>query len=613
MPQEFAIISNLAVGLTAALVLGFVTFKLKLSPTVGYLLAGIAIGPQTPGLLADQATASQFADIGVILLMFGVGLNFDLRDLLAVRHVAVPGVLLGQVPLTTVVAAAVVAWSGWGWVAAIVVGLCLSVTSTVVMIRVLANNGVLETEQGHIAIGWSIVEDLFTVFVLVMMPALAGALAARGGGGTLAVVESVLIAALKIFALGVIVLWAGRKVIPRILQQVARTRMRELFTLTILVVALVIAAGSTFVFGVSMALGAFMAGMVVGQSEVSHQAAADALPMRDAFAVLFFVSVGMLFDPFAIPENPLLFCLLLGVILLIKPLGGLAMVWLLGHSVRTALTVAFALGQIGEFSFILAELAVDLDILPPLGQSLLVACSIVSMALNPLIFRGAEPMERWLRSRPRLWGALSRRAEARAQRLPEQLALETSQHPDRKYALIVGYGPVGRTAATILRDFEFEPVVVDLNIDTVRSVSAAGGLAIFGDASHRDILEAAGIRGARYLLITIPDLATRTVIVLAARELNPQLKVFVRARYLQERAWLEEIGVSDVCYEEAEAAIGLAAQLLREVGADEQRISDEQRKIRDQWALHPDLPCPPPEARGDPLQRVKQLGPGETG
>src|SRR6185295_1748891 len=286
-----------------------------------------------------------------------------------------------------------------------------------------------------------------------------------------------------------------------------------LFTLTILAVALSIASGSAYLFGVSVALGAFMAGMVVGQSDVSHQAAADALPMRDAFAVLFFVSVGMLFDPQAIAQDPQLFVALLTVILVAKPLAAIAIVWALGRSFRTAITVAIGLAQIGEFSFILAELGREHKLLEPQAQSLLVACAIVSISLNPLLFRGIAPLDAWLRRRPRVWRFLSARSEAKARRLPLPPLPAADTDPNGR-AIVVGYGPVGRTVSSILKDFGITPVVVDLNVDTVAGVSATGGFAIYGDASHRDILKVAGIETARYLLITLPDLETRTVIVI---------------------------------------------------------------------------------------------------
>lgn len=583
MHEEAAVLINLSICLAAALLLGYITHRLRLSPIVGYLLAGILLGPRTPGFAADQASASQFGEIGVVLLMFGVGLHFDLRDLLAVRRVAIPGAL-GQVIVATLMAMVAVVIAGGGWTAGAVIGMAVSVASTVVLIRVLSDNNVLETDQGHVAVGWLIVEDLFTVFVLVILPAIAAAFQGEGNI-TAGLALAMFLALLKIAALAMIVLWAGRKVIPRILERIARTRTRELFTLAILALALTIATGSAWAFGVSMALGAFLAGMVVGQSEVSHQAAADALPMKDAFAVLFFVTVGMLFDPSAIGAEPGLFAMLLAVIMIAKPLTAMAIVWLLGYSVRTGLTVAVGLAQVGEFSFILADLAADLKLLEPQGQSLLVACAILSITLNPLLFRAIGPLEGWLRRKPAIWKALTRRSERQLVNRPPLPAKDTDESPPRPRAIVVGFGPVGRTITAILREFEIQPVIVDLNIDTVRVLIDRGEQAVYGDAAQREILEAAGIAAAKYLLITVPDLQTRTVVILVARELNPELKVFVRARYLEERAWLEEIGASEVCYEEAEAAIGLATLLLREVGADEERMRLEHRRLRSRLAF----------------------------
>lgn len=578
----------LCLCLGTALVLGYITHRLRLSPLLGYLLAGIVLGPQTPGFVADPKQAQELAEIGVILLMFGVGLHFNLRDLWAVRRTAVPGAVV-QIAVATLTGAVVMVVGGWTWGAGLVIGVAVSVASTVVLIRVLTDNNVLESSQGHIAVGWLIVEDLFTVLVLVVLPALAPALHGKDLA-PLSILWSLLMAFAKIAALTLIVLWGGRRLIPYILTAVARTRTRELFTLTTLVLALAIATGSAVFFGVSMALGAFLAGMVVGQSEVSHQAAADALPMRDAFAVLFFVSVGMLLKPQVLLAHPFLFAGLLGVILIAKPLAAVAIVWALGHSVRTALTVSVALAQIGEFSFILAELATEEKVLPDDGLSLLIACAICSIALNPLIFRTIGPLEAALRRRPRLWAALNRRAEARVRRFEAQPTAISDTTSANGRAIIVGYGPVGRTAAGILKDFEVQPVVVDLNIDTVNSVLASGDLAVFGDATRRDILTAAGIEQASYLLVTVPDIETRTVVILAARELNPDLKVFVRARYLEERAWLEEIGATAACFEEAEAAIGLATLLLHEMGASEERIEWEEKRIRKRAAFRGDLP-----------------------
>jgi CPA2 family monovalent cation:H+ antiporter-2 len=589
MHGDFGLLSNLSVSLVLALVLGLITQRLRLSPIVGYLLAGVALGPQTPGFVADPKMAAELAEIGVVLLMFGVGMHFDLRDLLAVRRIALPGAG-GQILVATALGLLAALFAGLGAGAGLVIGVAVSVASTVVLIRVLMDNDVLHTTQGHIAVGWLIVEDIFTVLVLVAVPALAGALGDHAGERP-NVFLALGVAVVKVAALGLIVVVGGRLVIPWLLRQVARTRSRELFTLTVLALALAVATGSAVVFGVSMALGAFLAGMVVGQTEVSHQAAADALPMRDAFAVLFFVSVGMLFDPRVVIDRPGLLFALLGVVLAAKPLTAFLIVWTLRYSVRTALTVAVALAQIGEFSFLLADEAMRDRLLPAEGHSLLVACAILSITLNPLLFRAINPLERWLRSKPRLWQALSRRAEVGGAELNlaarGRLAEARQPEEQRVTAVIVGYGPVGQTACRILKEFGVRPVVVDLNLDTVRGLAESGELAVYGDASQQDILEAAGIKEAKYLLVTIPEVLVRTLVILAAKDLNSELRVFARARYIQERAWLEEVGATGVVTEEAETALGLAVLLLREVGADEERIRTEIRRIQEELRTRP--------------------------
>jgi len=453
----------------------------------------------------------------------------------------------------------------------------------VVLVRVLADNDLLQSDQGHIAIGWLILQDIFTVFVLVILPVMASIWRpSEAGAGSLLI--PIAWAFFRFAGLVLLVVVVGRKAIPKLLEIVARTRSRELFTLTILSIALAVATGSAALFGVSMALGAFLAGIVVGQTEVSHQAAADALPLRDAFAVLFFVSVGMLFDPQAIIQEPLLLLGLLGIIFFANPLTAFLIVWALRYSLRTALTVATSLTQIGEFSFLLANEAMGLGILSGNGQSLLVTCALISIAINPLLFRAIDPLEKWLRNQEKIWRILSRRSEYKGMELnlEEQVRFSRqAQKPGIKAkAVIVGYGPVGQTVSRILKDFYIPLVIIDMNLDTVRKLMELEQAAIYGDASRREILEAAGIKKADYLLITIPDVLTRTTVILTAKELNPELHVFARARYLEERAWLEEIGAADICIEEAETAIGLAILLLREVGADGDRIQKEIQKIR---------------------------------
>jgi monovalent cation:H+ antiporter-2, CPA2 family len=567
---------NLSISLSLALVLGVLAKRLRLSPLIGYLLTGIALGPHTPGFVADAKMANDFAEVGIILLMFGVGLHFNFSDLLSVKKIAIPG-SIGQILVAWILGMMVAQLFGMELAASLVIGLAVSVASTVVLVRVLGDNALLQSEQGHIAVGWLILQDIFTVFVLVILPVTASIrLPSEASPGSL--LSPIAWAFLRFAGLALLLNLVGRKAIPKLLYIVARTRSRELFTLAILSIAFAIATGSAALFGVSMALGAFLAGIVVGQTEVSHQAAADALPMRDAFAVLFFVSMGMLFNPHAISQTPLLLLGFLGIILFATPLTAFLIVWALHYSVRTALTVATALTQIGEFSFLLANEAMGLGVLSGNEQSVLVTCALISIALNPLLFRALNPLENWLRSKEKIWRFLSRRSESKGSQL--NLAVQAQTPGTGVKAVIVGYGPVGRTASRILKDFGFPLVIIDLNLDTVRNLAESGQAAIYGDASRKDILKAAGIKTADYLLVTIPDALTRTAVVLTARELNPQVHVFARARYLEERSWLDEIGATDVCIEEAETAIGLAIQLLRVVGAEGSRIQKEIDKIR---------------------------------
>jgi CPA2 family monovalent cation:H+ antiporter-2 len=584
MDGELGLLTNLTVSLVLALVLGLVTLRLRLSPIVGYLLAGIMIGPQTPGFVGDPKMASELAEIGVVLLMFGVGLHFDLKDLLAVRRIALPGAVV-QISVATLLGVIVTFVLGMNITSGLIIGFAVSVASTVVVVRVLMDNDMLHSPQGHIAVGWLIVQDIFTVLLLVAMPALANA-SGEHSSGEQSVFFSLGFAIVKVGSLGLVVFVGGKLVIPWLLRQVAQTRSRELFTLTILAIALAIATGSAILFGVSMALGAFLAGMVVGQTELSHQAAADAMPMRDAFAVLFFVSVGMLFDPRVIVDRPTLLLAMLGIVLIANPIAAFIVVWAMRYSFRTALIVAIALSQIGEFSFLLANEAMRANLLSTEGQSLLVACSILSIALNPMLFLCIDPLENRLRRIPWLWQRLNGRAELGGVDLNQStqatlLGMEQSQEQSAT-AVIVGYGPVGQTACRILMDFGVKPVVIDLNLDTVKSLTDSGMLSVYGDATRPDILNVAGIKHAKYLLVTVPAMLERTVIIIAARELNPKLRVFARARYIQERAWLSEVGADGIVTEEAETAVGLAVLLLREMDANEERIRAEVGRIQEE-------------------------------
>jgi K+:H+ antiporter len=399
------LIATIAVGLGVAFVGGFVATRLRLPTIVGYLLAGVIVGPFTPGFVANADVAHELADIGVILLMFGVGIHFSLRDFLAVKSVAVPGAV-GQIAVASALGVGIALVWGWTFGAGVVLGLAISVASTVVLLRALAQRDALSSVHGRVAVGWLIVEDLFTVVVLVLLPVLAPALGATGGDQSqLTNLHPLLVLALvlaKVAILGAVMLVGGGRIIPWLLVQVSRTGSRELFTLSVLAIALGIAFLSAVVFGVSLASGAFLAGVVVSESDLSHQAATDALPLRDAFAVLFFVSVGMLFDPTFLLSAPLQVLAVLTVVVLGKGLTALAIVAVLGHPLRTGLTVAAGLAQVGEFSFILADLGRSLGLLPGEGHSLILAAAIVSITVNPLLFAAVGPVEAWLRHQPRL-------------------------------------------------------------------------------------------------------------------------------------------------------------------------------------------------------------------
>jgi CPA2 family monovalent cation:H+ antiporter-2 len=496
--------------------------------------------------------------------------------------VAIPGAV-GQSVVATVLAVAVFGLFDIPWQTGAVIGMAIAVASTVVLMRGLMDHDMLKSTPGHVAVGWLIVEDIFTVVLLVLIPVLGNGL---GEGGDLeaavgaAFWQSLGLALLKLTALVVIVLLAGSRVIPRVMVHVARLRSRELFTLTVLVISVAIAAGSYSFFGASMALGAFLAGMVVAQSPVSHQAAADALPMRDAFAVLFFVSVGMVFDPSFLLTQPLMVAAALGIILVAKPLTALVIVALLGHSARTALTVAIGLAQIGEFSFILSDLARQHSLMPEAGHNVLVAAAIVSMTLNPLLFRALPKIESWLKARPRLWRILNGRAERRAadsnQAVADQLA--DANNSNDRLAIVVGYGPVGRSVHRLLREANLSTVIIDMNMDTVSSLKAEGQVAVFGDASHESILEQAGMRRASYLVLTLPHTSERAAVVAAAKNLNPNVRILVRARYIRERDDLEQAGATAAVFEEVEAAVALARLVLTDTGLHREAAA---RKIKD--------------------------------
>lgn len=579
--HDLTLISTIAAAFTAAWVLGLATQKFRLSPIVGYLLGGVVIGPHTPGFVGDVHLAQQLAEIGVILLMFGVGLHFHLRDLMAVRNVAIPGAV-GQSLVAILLSLAVAALFGWPLKSGLVLGMAMSVASTVVLMRVLTDNRMLDSMHGHVAVGWLIVEDVFTVIVLVMIPALGTPAGLESGTGSDSLFVTLLVALLKLAAMVGVVLWGGARIVPWVMVQVTRLRSRELFTLTVLVMAIAIAAGSAHLFGTSMALGAFLAGMVVGQSSISKQAAADALPLRDAFAVLFFTSVGMLFDPMFVVREPLLTLACLCVVMIGKPAAALVIVAVIGYPARTALTVALGLAQVGEFSFILSDLARSHSLLGDDGHNVLVACALISITVNPLMFRSLGRIESVLMTWPTVWRLLNRRSDRREKminvRVNEQLA--RSREP---LAVILGYGPVGRAVDDLLRKGGLESVVVDLNMDTVQDLSQKGRNAIFGDGYNIEVIRHI-LPQTTHLVITVPHGENRNTLIASAKRVNPDLKVFVRARYIGEQAELTQVGADGACFEEAEAAVALARLVLGNLGADADTILQETTRVRKEYA-----------------------------
>jgi len=565
--HDIPLITTIAFGFTAALVLGLLARRAGVSPIVGYLLAGIVVGPFTPGFVGDTGLAKQLAEIGVILLMFGVGLHFRIGDLLAVRSIAVPGAL-GQSVAATACGLLVAIALGLGWNSGLVLGFAVSVASTVVLLRALMDHGLVETAEGRVAIRWLVVEDLVTVLVIVILPAFAVRSDAAQGGGGGAFLASAGLAVLKLGGFAAIMALAGARFLPWLLLRVALLRSRELFTLTVLVIAMAIATGGYLAFGASMALGAFMAGMVVGHSKLSHQAAADALPMRDAFAVLFFVAVGMLFDWHLLLEEPRLILGLVLVTMVVKPLIALLIVLVARRPLKTGLVVAAGLGQIGEFSFIVGEAAKPLGIIPDSGYGALVACAIISISLNPLLFKRFLALEAWVQKRPRLSAWLDRRTGKRGQAGNEIEVARSGGPAAAARAIVVGYGPVGREVARRITENGVEPFIVDLNAETVLALQAEGKHALYGDATRPGLLIQAGIKAAAYLVITMPEPTTGQLVLVNARTLNPKIRILMRTRYLSQGAALQNSGADAVCTDEAEIATALSILVRAHLRSD---------------------------------------------
>jgi len=564
MHNEFALITTIAASLGLALILGYAAAKLRMPPLVGYLLAGIALGPGTPGFVADIGLASQLSEIGVMLLMFGVGLHFSLNDLLAVKRIAIPGALV-QIIVATAMGMLTALYWGWSFGGALVFGLALSVASTVVLLKALESRGVLESINGQIAVGWLIVEDLIMVLVLVLLPALAGLLGGHLPDTVHAAANSLWatlgITLAKVSTFIILMLVVGRKAFPKLLWLVARTGSRELFTLCVLAAAVGVAYGSSKLFDVSFALGAFFAGMMMRESEFSHRAAEESLPLRDAFSVLFFVSVGMLFDPKILIDEPLRVLMVAAIIMIGKTLAAIALVITFRYPLNTALTVGASLAQIGEFSFILAGMGLSLGLLPAEGQSLILAGALISIGFNSLIFKCIAPAQAFLRKR----SSAARKLELRDDPLA-QLPMSVDQKHLTGQVVIVGYGRVGRRIGDELRAKKISYVVAESNRQIVEKIRQEGINAVSGDAADPAVLVQAHIARASLLVIATNNTVDVRKIVETARLLNPEIEVVLRAYSEAESALLEKDMLGKVFVGKRELALGMTKHILERMG-----------------------------------------------
>jgi CPA2 family monovalent cation:H+ antiporter-2 len=551
MPHHSPLIATIVIGLLLAFVLGAVAQRLRVSPLIGYLLAGVAVGPHTPGFVADQTLAAELAEIGVILLMFGVGLHFSLKDLLSGWTVAIPGAIV-QIAVATLLGLGVAWLLGWSIPAGLVFGLALSVASTVVLLRALQERRLVQTERGRIAVGWLIVEDLVMVLALVLLPVLAGFV---GGAGAEAaptadqVLTTILLTVGKAIAFIIVMLIVGRRVIPWILHYIAHTGSRELFRLAVLAIALGVAYGAAILFGVSFAVGAFFAGMILSESELSQRAAEESLPLRDAFAVLFFVSVGMLFDPAILVRDPWPLIATLLIILVGKSTAAFVIVRLFGRPTGTALTISASLAQIGEFSFILAGLGVSLKLLPEQGQNLILAGAILSILVNPAFFYLVE----------RLRPSLDRPAQPASPAQATQPVTEEPLVPTAltDHAVLVGYGRVGGVIGDDLRRRGMPLLVIEERPEIFKQAQTNGIEALSGNAANAALLDAANVAKARLLFVAIPDGFEAGQVVEQAKAINPSLKIVARAHSDAEASHLRQMGADSIVMGERETALGM--------------------------------------------------------
>ena len=561
MPHHTPLIATIVMGLVLAFVFGAIANRLRVSPLVGYLLAGVLVGPFTPGFVADQALANELAEIGVILLMFGVGLHFSLKDLLSVKAIAIPGAV-GQIAVATLLGMAL-AWAmGWSVGAGFIFGLALSVASTVVLLRAMQERRLIETERGRIAVGWLIVEDLAMVLALVLLPAMSGLLSPEGNGAADLSMKDFFIplgiTLGKVAAFMVLMVVVGRRVIPWVLHYIVHTGSRELFRLAVLAIALGVAFGAAKLFGVSFALGAFFAGMIMSESPLSHEAANESLPLRDAFAVLFFVSVGMLFDPMILLRDPLPVLATVAIIVVGKSVAAFGIVLAFRHPMNTALLISASLAQIGEFSFILAAIGTDMKILPEEGRDLILAGAILSILLNPLIFIAVDRLKVKLEKKldP---AAVGRDTPAGA---PEVQSAAAAPDEDAvpvptslsDHIVLIGYGRVGSLVGAALKQ-SGKPFLVIEDVDKrVTALRAEGIEVLAGNAARADVMLAANLRGAKQLIIAIPNVFEAGRVVEMARSENPSLDIVARAHADAEVERLRDLGANEVIMGEREIA-----------------------------------------------------------
>ena len=557
MEHNISLITTIAAGLGLALIFGFIAEKIRLPALVGYLLAGIMLSPATPGFVADVGIASQLAEIGVMLLMFGVGLHFSIDDLLSVKRIALPGAIV-QMSLATVLGTGIAHWWGWSLGEGLIFGLALSCASTVVLLKALESRGILESMNGKIAVGWLVVEDLVTVLVLVLMPPLAGMLGGEQQSNGTPLWQTIGFTLLQVTAFIALMLVAGRRIMPWLLWHIAKTGSRELFTLSVIVAAIGIAYGATALFNVSFALGAFFAGMVMRESEFSHRAAEESLPFRDAFAVLFFVSVGMLFEPSVLMEEPLHVLAVVGIIIIGKSIAAMALVLAFRYPLNTALTVAASLAQIGEFSFILAGLGLTLGILPSEGLSLVLAGALISIALNPLVFASIAPVSKWLLER----SATARRFNSRVDPYAE-LPMSTERKYLEGQVVLVGFGRVGRRIADALEERGIPYVVAEQNREIVENLRKKDIPAVSGDASDPVVLVQAHIAQAAMLVVATPDSINVRQMVDTARTLNPEIEIVLRTHNEDESVLLRKENLGTVFYGEEELARGMTNHVMQ--------------------------------------------------